>query len=152
MRPAHSAVCDPVAPGIYAADRSLVDGCAPAHRRWPQRMMFTATTSTPTIWRGAALLAIFVVAAGVRSMWWMTASCRWAILIRWPMPWPCCARAGCRAQLIREVSPMLYSFMSESRRIDNPHENASCLRLAYPTPAHFLRQMKPAAALQRTLL
>ena len=58
-----------------------------------------------------------------------------------------------RAQLIREVSPMLYSFMSESRRIDNARMKRELrLRLAYPTPAHFLRQMKPAAALQRTLL
>lgn len=58
-----------------------------------------------------------------------------------------------RAQLIREVSPMLYSFMSESRRIDNARMKRELrLRLAYPTPVHFLRQMKPAAALQRTLL
>ncbi len=58
-----------------------------------------------------------------------------------------------RAQLIGEVSPMLYSFMSESRRIDNTRMQRELrLRLAWPTPAHFLRHLKPAAALQRTLL
>lgn len=58
-----------------------------------------------------------------------------------------------RAQLIREVSPMLYSFMSESRRIDNTRMKRELrLRLGYPTPAHFLRRLKPATALQRTLL
>ena len=58
----------------------------------------------------------------------------------------CRARRLPRAQLIREVSPMLYSsFMSESRRIDNARMKRELrLRLAYPTPVHFLRQMKPA--------
>ena len=58
-----------------------------------------------------------------------------------------------RAQLMREVSPMLYSFMSESRRIDNTRLKRELrLRFKYPTPAALLREMKPAAALQRSLL
>ena len=58
-----------------------------------------------------------------------------------------------RALLMREVSPMLYSFMSESRRIDNTRLKRELrLRFKYPTPAALLREMKPAAALQRSLL
>lgn len=58
-----------------------------------------------------------------------------------------------RVQLKQNVSPMLYSFMSESRRIDNARMKRELrLRLKYATPGAFLRQMKPAAALQRTLL
>jgi hypothetical protein len=58
-----------------------------------------------------------------------------------------------RALLIREVSPMLYSFMSESRRIENKRMKRELrLRLAYPTPATLLAKLKPAAALQRPLL
>ncbi len=58
-----------------------------------------------------------------------------------------------RALLMREVSPMLYSFMSESRRIDNARLKRELrLRFKYPTPAALLREMKPAAALQRSLL
>ena len=58
-----------------------------------------------------------------------------------------------RALLVRAVSALLYSFMSESRRIDNTRMKRELrLRLKYSTPADFLRQMKPAAALQRSLL
>ena len=58
-----------------------------------------------------------------------------------------------RSQLMREVSPMLYSFMSESRRIDNTRLKRELrLRFKYPTPAALLREIKPAAALQRSLL
>ena len=58
-----------------------------------------------------------------------------------------------RAALKASVSPMLYSFMSESRRIENTRMKRELrLRLRYPTPAHFLRTMKPASALQRSLL
>ena len=58
-----------------------------------------------------------------------------------------------RAELARSVSPMLYSFMSESRRIENTRMKRELrLQLRYATPAHFLRAMKPAAALQRSLL
>lgn len=58
-----------------------------------------------------------------------------------------------RVQLKQNVSPMLYSFMSESRRIGNVRMKRELrLRLRYATPAAFLRQMKPAAALQRPLL
>ena len=58
-----------------------------------------------------------------------------------------------RTQLRQNVSPMLYSFMSESRRIANTRMKRELrLRLRYATPAAFLRQMKPAAALQRPLL
>lgn len=58
-----------------------------------------------------------------------------------------------RAELARTVSPMLYSFMSESRRIENSRMKRELrLRLRYPTPAQFLSTMKPAAALQRSLI
>ena len=58
-----------------------------------------------------------------------------------------------RAELVRAVSPMLYSFMSESRRIENTRMKRELrLQLHYPTPAHFLRTMKPASALQRSLI
>lgn len=58
-----------------------------------------------------------------------------------------------RAQLMREVSPMLYSFMSESRRISNHRlKHELRLRLTWPTPDTLLRTLKPAAALQRSLL
>ena len=58
-----------------------------------------------------------------------------------------------RALLVSAVSPMLYSFMSESRRIDNSRMKRELrLRLKYPVPATLLREMKPAAALQRSLL
>ncbi len=58
-----------------------------------------------------------------------------------------------RAELARSVSPMLYSFMSESRRIENTRMKRELrLRLRYSTPAHFLRLMKPASALQRSLI
>ena len=58
-----------------------------------------------------------------------------------------------RAELVNRVSPMLYSFMSESRRIGNARMKLELrARLKYPTPADFLRQMKPAAALQRVLI
>lgn len=58
-----------------------------------------------------------------------------------------------RVQLKLNVSPMLYSFMSESRCIANTRLKRELrVRLQYATPAAFLRQMKPAAALQRSLL
>ena len=58
-----------------------------------------------------------------------------------------------RELLMREVSPITYSFMSESRRVDNTRMKRELrVRLRYPTTADFLRQMKPAAALQRSLL
>jgi nucleoside-diphosphate-sugar epimerase len=58
-----------------------------------------------------------------------------------------------RAELARTVSPMLYSFMSESRRIENTRMKRELrLRLRYPTTADFLRTMKPVSALQRSLI
>ena len=48
---------------------------------------------------------------------------------------------------------MLYSFMSESRRISNHRlKHELRLRLTWPTPDTLLRTLKPAAALQRSLL
>lgn len=58
-----------------------------------------------------------------------------------------------RVELKATVTPMLYSFMSESRRIENTRMKRELrLRLRYSTPAVFLRTMKPAAALQRSLI
>jgi nucleoside-diphosphate-sugar epimerase len=58
-----------------------------------------------------------------------------------------------RLLLQREVSPMLYSFMSESRRIDNARMKRDLrLRLRYPTPQSLLSTLRPAQALQQSLL
>jgi nucleoside-diphosphate-sugar epimerase len=58
-----------------------------------------------------------------------------------------------RIELMQRVSPMLYSFMSESRRIENTRMKRELrLRLRYATPSDLLRQLKPATALQRSLL
>ncbi len=58
-----------------------------------------------------------------------------------------------RALLLRAVSPMLHSFMNESRRIDNARLKRELrFRFKYPTPTALLRDMKPTAALQRSLL
>jgi dTDP-4-dehydrorhamnose reductase len=58
-----------------------------------------------------------------------------------------------RALLQLAVSPMLYSFMSESRRIDNARMKRELrLQLRYPTPDALLRTMKAAQALQQSLL
>jgi nucleoside-diphosphate-sugar epimerase len=58
-----------------------------------------------------------------------------------------------RAELVRAVSPMLYSFMSESRRIANQRMKRELrLQLRHPTTAQFLSTMKPASALQRSLI
>lgn len=58
-----------------------------------------------------------------------------------------------RVELARMVSPMLYSFMSESRRIENVRMKRELrLRLRYPTTAQFLRTIKPVSALQRSLI
>jgi nucleoside-diphosphate-sugar epimerase len=58
-----------------------------------------------------------------------------------------------RVMLQREVTPMLYSFMSESRRIHNDRMKRELrLRLRYPTPDTLLATMKASAALQPSLL
>jgi nucleoside-diphosphate-sugar epimerase len=58
-----------------------------------------------------------------------------------------------RVLLQREVTPMLYSFMSESRRIENTRMKRELrLRLRYATPQEFLRTQKPLDLLQRSLL
>ena len=50
-----------------------------------------------------------------------------------------------RAQLASEVSPMLLSFMSESRRLANERmKNELGVRLRYPTVADFLKSLPPA--------
>ena len=58
-----------------------------------------------------------------------------------------------RELLVREVSAMTYSFMSESRRIVNGRMKRELgVRLRYATPADLLRKISPATALQRSLL
>lgn len=58
-----------------------------------------------------------------------------------------------RLMLQREVTPMLYSFMSESRRIDNARMKRELrIRLRYATPQLMLAQMKPSDALQQSLI
>jgi nucleoside-diphosphate-sugar epimerase len=58
-----------------------------------------------------------------------------------------------RALLQREVTPMMYSFMCESRRIRNARLKRELrLQLRYPSPDALLRTMKASAALQQSLL
>lgn len=58
-----------------------------------------------------------------------------------------------RLLLQREVSPMLYSFMSESRRIDNARMKRDLrIKLRYPTPSTLLGTVRASDALQRKLL
>jgi nucleoside-diphosphate-sugar epimerase len=58
-----------------------------------------------------------------------------------------------RSELATHVTPMMLSFMSESRRIRNDRMKRELrLRLRYATPNDMLKTMKPEAALQRTLL
>jgi hypothetical protein len=47
-----------------------------------------------------------------------------------------------RAELASQVSPMLLSFMSESRRLTNDRMQQELgVRLKYPTVAEFLKQL-----------
>jgi dTDP-4-dehydrorhamnose reductase len=58
-----------------------------------------------------------------------------------------------RVMLQREVTPMLYSFMSESRRIENARMKRELrIKLRHSTPQDFLRTQKPLDLLQRSLL
>jgi nucleoside-diphosphate-sugar epimerase len=58
-----------------------------------------------------------------------------------------------RGELAQHVTPMMLSFMSESRRIRNDRMKRELrFRLRYATPQAMLDTMKPEAALQRTLL
>ncbi len=50
-----------------------------------------------------------------------------------------------RAELAQQVSPMLLSFMSESRRLKNERMKAELgVRLRYPTVADLLAEVRPA--------
>jgi nucleoside-diphosphate-sugar epimerase len=58
-----------------------------------------------------------------------------------------------RGELAQHVTPMMMSFMNESRRIDNARMKRELrIRLQYPTPQTMLATMKTEAALQRSLL
>jgi nucleoside-diphosphate-sugar epimerase len=58
-----------------------------------------------------------------------------------------------RAELAKQVTPMMLSFMSESRRIRNDRMKRELrLQLRFATPRAMLEEMKPEAALQRSLL
>jgi nucleoside-diphosphate-sugar epimerase len=58
-----------------------------------------------------------------------------------------------RGELAQHVTPMMMSFMNESRRIENTRMKRELrIRLQYPTPQTMLATMKTAAALQRPLL
>jgi nucleoside-diphosphate-sugar epimerase len=58
-----------------------------------------------------------------------------------------------RSELAQHVTPMMLSFMSESRRIANIRMKRELrVKLRYATPRDLLATMKPEAALQRTLL
>ncbi len=143
------------APGIYAAER------LPVERLRAGTPVLSAADDVFTnhihgddlaraIWfavfRGGANRAFNVVDDGEQKMGDYFDEVAEAVGLKKPPRLP-------RAQLMREVSPMLYSFMSESRRIDNARLKRELrFRFKYPTPAAMLREMKPAAALQRSLL
>jgi hypothetical protein len=58
-----------------------------------------------------------------------------------------------RGELAQHVTPMMLSFMSESRRIRNDRMTRELrMRLRFATPQTMLATMKPEAALQRTLI
>jgi nucleoside-diphosphate-sugar epimerase len=58
-----------------------------------------------------------------------------------------------RGELAQHVTPMMMSFMNESRRIGNARMKRELrIRLQFPTPQSMLTTMKTEAALQRSLL
>jgi hypothetical protein len=58
-----------------------------------------------------------------------------------------------RSELAQHVTPMMLSFMSESRRIRNDRMKKELrMRLRFATPQSMLETMKPEAALQRPLI
>ena len=143
------------APGIYAAERLPLDRLragTPALARDDD--VFTnhihgddlARAVWLAIFRGGANRVINVVDNGEQKMGDYFDQVASAVGLPRPPRLP-------RALLVSAVSPMQYSFMSESRRIDNMRLKRELrLRFKYPTPATLLREMKPAAALQRSLL
>ncbi|MEQ1595450.1 MAG: SDR family NAD(P)-dependent oxidoreductase [Casimicrobium sp.] len=143
------------APGIYAAERLPVERLrAGTPALIPDEDVFTnhihgddlARAVWLAVFRGGANRVLNVVDDGEQKMGDYFDRVAGAVGLPRPPRLP-------RALLIREVSPMLYSFMSESRRIENQRMKRELrLRLAYPTPATLLAKLKPAAALQRPLL
>ena len=143
------------APGIYAAERLPVERLrAGTPALAANDDVFTnhihgddlARAVWLAVFRGGANRVLNVVDDGEQKMGDYFDQIAAAVGLKKPPRLP-------RALLMREVSPMLYSFMSESRRIDNARLKKELrLRFKYPTPAALLREMKPAAALQRTLL
>ncbi len=143
------------APGIYAAERLPVERLrAGTPALAADDDVFTnhihgddlARAIWLAVFRGGANRVLNVVDDGEQKMGDYFDQVAAAVGLQKPPRLP-------RVLLMREVSPMLYSFMSESRRIDNARLKRELrLRLKYPTPAALLRGMKPAAALQRSLL
>ena len=143
------------APGIYAAERLPVERLrAGTPALLPEDDVFTnhihgddlARAMWLAVFRGGASRVVNTVDDGEQKMGDYFDQVAAAVGLPKPPRLP-------RAALMREVSPMLYSFMSESRRIDNTRLKRELrLRFKYPTPAALLREMKPAAALQRSLL
>jgi len=143
------------APGIYAAERLPIDRLragTPALAR--EDDVFTnhihaddlARAMWLAIFRGAPGRVVNVVDDSETAMGDYFDQVAVALGLPKPPRLP-------RMELIKRVSPMLYSFMSESRRIGNARMKRELrLRLRYATPADLLRKMKPAAALQRSLL
>lgn len=57
-----------------------------------------------------------------------------------------------RGELAKHITPMMLSFMSESRRIENARMKRELrLMMRYPTPDTLLQSMNPTDALQRSL-
>ena len=143
------------APGIYAAERLPVERLrAGTPALSAEDDVFTnhihgddlARAVWLAVFRGGANRVLNVVDDGEQKMGDYFDQVAAAVGLQKPPRLP-------RALLMREVSPLLYSFMSESRRIDNTRLKRELrLRFKYPTPAALLRELKPAAALQRSLL
>lgn len=143
------------APGIYATERLPIDRLrAGTPALAPDDDVFTnhihgddlALAVWLAIFRGGSNRVLNVVDDGEQKMGDYFDQVAASVGLPRPPRLP-------RALLVSAVSPMLYSFMSESRRIDNTRLKRELrLRFKYPTPATLLREMKPSAALQRSLL
>ncbi|MEN9880052.1 MAG: hypothetical protein RIQ55_698 [Pseudomonadota bacterium] len=132
-------------PGIYAADRLPTDrlragtpALQPEDDTWTNHIHAEdlARISWLSLTRGRSLRAINTVDNSLLKMGdWFD-----AVADATDLPRP---ERLARAQLKPRVSPMLYSFMSESRRLDNKRLlNELRIRLRYPTVHDFLATLK----------
>jgi nucleoside-diphosphate-sugar epimerase len=143
------------APGIYAAERLPIERLrAGTPALLPAEDVYTnhihADDLARAVWlaifRGRSQRALNIVDDGEMKMGEYFDAVAAALAL--PRP----PRLS-RVLLQREVTPMLYSFMSESRRIENTRMKRELrMKLRYATPQDFLRTQKPLDLLQRSLL